>query len=52
MTEKNVVDFIVAIAQKAKSKGDLNKKLLQVDLPENEKTKAFAQQLFDKIPRK
>lgn len=50
-TEPTMVDYIVAIAKKATDQNSLFQSLTSCDLPPNEKTKAFAQELFTKIPK-
>eukprot|EP00741_Cyanophora_paradoxa_P006192 tig00000984_g6004.t1 len=50
--EKTTVQYIVSLAKSANNEGALLSRLSEADLPSNDKTRAFASQLFNRVPRK
>lgn len=53
MSEKTIVEYILVLSQSAKSPDQLADSLLtNADLPDNNQTRAFANELYHKVPRK
>ena len=51
MSERSIVDFVVAQASKSKTPADLERHLSAVGLPDSTAARAFAVELWAKIPR-
>ncbi|XP_057814918.2 pre-mRNA-splicing factor ATP-dependent RNA helicase DEAH1 isoform X2 [Cryptomeria japonica] len=51
-TQPAVVSFIIGLAKKSSSAGDLASRLLEYGLPSSSKTKSLADELYIKVPRK
>jgi pre-mRNA-splicing factor ATP-dependent RNA helicase DHX16 len=52
MTDKSMVDYILATSKTAKSAAKLHDQLLKVDLPDSDLSRRFTSELFGRIPRK
>ena len=50
-SESTMVDFICALAKNARSASALLTKLHEADVPANDRTKRFAAELFNRVPR-
>lgn len=50
-SEQTIVDFVIAIAKKAKDTSSLVDSLQKCDLPVNDKTKSFASELLSRVPK-
>ena len=51
LSERHVVDFLLAAAKKAKTVGALLSQFRICDLPDGPRTERFAQELWDRLPR-
>ena len=51
MSDNTTRDFLIACAQTAKSPADLLKSFGAMDIPTNNRTQSFAQELFQRTPR-
>ncbi|KAJ3086874.1 hypothetical protein HK102_012296 [Quaeritorhiza haematococci] len=52
MSEKNVVDYVIAIASSAKNPQHLLSQLQQADIPNTPQAQKFATELFTRLPRR
>ena len=51
VSERTLVQYVIAIASSASSSSSLFEKLVEADLPNDERSRNFAKELFDRVPR-
>ncbi|OMJ77262.1 hypothetical protein SteCoe_23171 [Stentor coeruleus] len=49
MSEKNTVDYVFVLASSAKSQEEICEKLIDIDFPDSQKTRNFAENLYKKL---